>query len=272
MANNKKYYYLKLKEDFFDTEELKILQHMPDGYVYSDILLKLYLISLRNDGRLMYKNVTPYTTNVIASLTNHQLGTVEKALGIFKDLGLIEILDNGAIYMLDIQNFIGEASTEAERKRQYRTRIASEKSLLDNAEGADEDTNVTISLPASKVSHTDNVRKIMKSWNSLETYGIKPVSKIGSSSKRYSCLVARIKEYGFDDVLKAIEMIKQSDFLQGKSDSKRHWVITFDWFVLPNNFPKVLEGNYSNSETTETSNGYGNLTERLLNESREDLF
>ena len=54
----------------------------------------------------------------------------------------------------------------------------------------------------------------------------------------------RIREYGIDTVLLAIEKVKASDFLQGKNN--RGWIITFDWFVLPNNFPKVLEGNYDN--------------------------
>lgn len=51
MADNRKYYYLKLKEDFFDSEEIKILESMKDGYIYSNILLKLYLRSLRNEGK-----------------------------------------------------------------------------------------------------------------------------------------------------------------------------------------------------------------------------
>ena len=75
-------------------------------------------------------------------------------------------------------------------------------------------------------------------------YGIKGVSKVSNTSQRYQRLVARIKEYGIEDVLKAIEKIKGSSFLQGKSNSRRAWVVTFDWFVLPNNFPKVLDGNY----------------------------
>lgn len=136
MADNKKYYYLKLKEGFFEAEELKILQSMPDGYLYSDILLKLYLRSLRNEGRLMYKDVIPYTSSIIATLTGHQVGTVEKAIEVLKQLGLIEILDNGAIYMMDIQNFIGQSSTEADRKRDYRKRIDNEKTALSsNATG-----------------------------------------------------------------------------------------------------------------------------------------
>lgn len=134
MADNKKYYYLKLKEGFFDSDEIRILESMPDGYIYSNILLKLYLRSLRNDGRLMYRNVIPFTPEVLATLVGHQVGTVEKALSVFRELELIEILDNGAIYMMDIQNFIGQSSTEADRQREYYNRVKNEKALLQASE------------------------------------------------------------------------------------------------------------------------------------------
>lgn len=130
MADNRKYYYLKLKEDFFDTDEMKILESMKDGYLYSNILLKLYLKSLSNSGRLMYRNVIPYTPEILATLTGHQVGTVEKALDVFKKLDLIEMLDNGAIYMMDIQNFIGQSSSEADRQREYYNRMKAEKEAL----------------------------------------------------------------------------------------------------------------------------------------------
>ena len=130
MSDNKKYYYLKVKENFYESEEMIILQNMPDGYLYSDILMKLYLRSLKNNGKLMFKDVIPYTPSALAQVVRHQVGTVEKALKIFQDLGLIEVLDNGAIYMLDIQNFIGKSSTEADRKRLYRAEIQNEVKLL----------------------------------------------------------------------------------------------------------------------------------------------
>lgn len=130
MADNRKYYYLKLKEGFFESEEIKILESMKDGYMYSNILLKLYLKSLRNEGRLMYRNVIPYTPEILATLVGHQVGTVEKALEIFRKLELIEVLDNGAIYMMDIQNYIGKSSTEADRQREYYNRVKNEKALL----------------------------------------------------------------------------------------------------------------------------------------------
>lgn len=128
MADNKKYYYMRLKENFFDSSEIILLESMPDGYLYSNILLKLYLRSLRGKGRLAINNI-PYSPEMIATVTHHPVETVKKALDIFQKLGLIEILDSGVIYMLNIQEFIGESSTEADRIRAYRQRIAQEKDV-----------------------------------------------------------------------------------------------------------------------------------------------
>ena len=97
------------------------------------------------------------------------------------------------------------------------------------------------------IRQTD-VQRCVEAWNSLSDCGIKSISKMTRSSKRYQSLVARIKEYSVDDVLTAIDKIRHSKFLQGRSGSKRAWVITFDWFVLPSNFPKVLEGNYDDEK------------------------
>ena len=134
MVDNKKYYYLKLKENFFDSDELIMLESQPDGHLYSNILLKLYLRSLKNDGKLMFNDRIPYNAEILAKVTRHNVAVVEKALFLFEELGLIEKLDNGAIYMLDIQNFIGKSSNEADRIRDYRSRINKEKqNLLDGS-------------------------------------------------------------------------------------------------------------------------------------------
>lgn len=126
MADNKTYYYMRLKENFFDSSELATVESLPDGFLYSNILLKMYLRSLRDEGRLMVGTI-PYNAEMIANITHHKVKTVEKALELFKSVGLIEVLDNGAIYMLDIQNFIGKSTTEADRKRAYRERIDRER-------------------------------------------------------------------------------------------------------------------------------------------------
>lgn len=127
MADSKKYYYLKLKENFFDSDEMIILESMPDGHLYSNVLLKLYLRSLKNNGKLMFNDRIPYNSTALAQVTRHSVGVIEKSLNIFNELGIIDVLDDGAIYMSDIQNFIGESSTEADRKRIYRTKIEAEK-------------------------------------------------------------------------------------------------------------------------------------------------
>jgi len=129
MSNNRKYYYLKLKDNFFDSEEIIILQNMQDGYLYSDILFKMYLRSLKNEGKLMFNDYIPYDSRILSQIVRHSVGVVEKAISVFKQLGMIEIMDDGAIYMLHIQNYIGHSSTEADRQREYQERIKIGKQL-----------------------------------------------------------------------------------------------------------------------------------------------
>ena len=120
MSDNRKYYYLKLKENCFDDDSIVLLESMQDGVLYSNILLKLYLKSLKHGGRLQLDENIPYTAQMIATITRQQIGTVERALQIFLKLGLVEVLDSGTFYMSNIELLIGQSSTEAERKRAAR--------------------------------------------------------------------------------------------------------------------------------------------------------
>ena len=129
MSDNRKYYYLKLKESYFDDDAIVLLESMQDGMLYSNILLKLYLKSLKYGGTLQLDENIPYTAQMIATITRQQVGTVERALQIFMKLGLVEPLDNGALYMSNIELFIGQSSTEGERKRRARMKISEKKRL-----------------------------------------------------------------------------------------------------------------------------------------------
>ena len=120
MSDNRKYYYLKLKENYFDDDSIVLLESMQDGVLYSNILLKLYLKSLKHGGRLQLDEDIPYTAQMIATITRQQIGTVERALQIFLKLGLVEVLDSGTFYMSNIELLIGQSSTETERKRAAR--------------------------------------------------------------------------------------------------------------------------------------------------------
>nr|DAX74580.1 MAG TPA: DnaD like replication protein [Caudoviricetes sp.] len=130
MSDNKKYYYLRVKENFYDSDEMIILESMPDGFLYSNILIKLYLRSLKKNGKLMFNDRIPFNSEMLSKITRHPVAIVEKAVSIFKEMNLIDVLDNGAIFMLDIESFIGKSNTEADRKRNYRRRIEKEKQKL----------------------------------------------------------------------------------------------------------------------------------------------
>ena len=129
MSDNRKYYYLKLKENYFDEDAIVLLESMQDGILYSNILLKLYLKSLKNGGKLQLDENIPYTAQMIATITRQQVGTVERALQIFMKLGLVEPLQNGALYMSNIELLIGQSSTEGERKRRGKAGFAGAESL-----------------------------------------------------------------------------------------------------------------------------------------------
>ena len=127
MAENKKYYYLKLKDTFFDSEEMKILESMDNGILYQNLYLKICLISLKSNGALLFKDMIPYNLDMIATITRINKDIVRTGLNVFKQLGLITIADNETIYMSDIQTLIGKASTESDRVSKYKKKLGTIK-------------------------------------------------------------------------------------------------------------------------------------------------
>jgi len=127
MSVNKKYYYLKLKDNFFDREEIKILEHMENGFIYSNLYLKLCLMSLKGDGRLLFRDEIPYDESMIATITNIPLDNVRVGINILQKMKLISQIESGEIYMREIQSMIGHGSTEAERMAESRKNGKSEQ-------------------------------------------------------------------------------------------------------------------------------------------------
>lgn len=206
MADNKKYYYLKLKAGFFDSDEMILLESMPDGYLYSNILLKLYLKSLKFEGKLMVNEKIPYNAEILATVTRHKVGVVEKALEIFRELGLIDVLDNGAIYMLDIQNFIGRSSTEADRKREYRKEIDIQKiKLIGQMSG-----QMSANCPDKSIPEIEIEKEIeIKIYSPVIDYlNSKCNTSYKSSSKKTKSLIdARVHEgFVLEDFKKVIDI------------------------------------------------------------------
>ena len=127
MSDNKKYYYLKLKENFFDREEIKVIKGMDKGDSYVCIMLEMYLRSLKRDGLLMMTDRIPYNLQTLSSVLGRPQDEIKYAIELFTEFKLIDVLATGEMYMSDIQNFIGQSSTEGDRKREYRRSIDQQK-------------------------------------------------------------------------------------------------------------------------------------------------
>jgi predicted phage replisome organizer len=123
MSDNKKYYYLKLKDNFYDRPEIKAIESMESGYEYISIMQKMYLRSLERDGKLMITDTIPYDLKTLGKVLGHKQETINAAVNLFEQFGLLKIMDDKSIYMTEIQSFIGHSSTEADRIRNYRERM-----------------------------------------------------------------------------------------------------------------------------------------------------
>lgn len=124
MSDNdkKRYYWLKLKKDFFQQHQIKVLKALPNGRLYALIYLELLAESTTHDGELRYSKMLPYDTVTLASVIDEDKDNVEKAIETLVNLEMVELLDDGTIYMREIQKLIGSETGKAERMRDYRKR------------------------------------------------------------------------------------------------------------------------------------------------------
>jgi len=278
MADDKKYYYLKLKENFFDREEITVIEAMTNGYKYSNILLKMYLKSLKREGKLMVTDYIPYNLSSLSAVVKHDEDTVRTAIELFKDFKLIEILDNGQIYINEIQNFVGLSSTEADRKRQYRNKIDQQKELIELPERTDVgqmsgqiDGQMSRQMSLESTEKGTNIGQtsdknppeieleieleidlniipyqgIMEKYN-LICLSLPKIKEI--TPPRKSAINARWKQLNksMDNCIAFLKRVEDSDWLSGRN--KEGWKASFDWIFKAANFVKIMEGNYDNKE------------------------
>lgn len=119
-----KFYWLQLKEDFFENDAIEWLEEQePNGRDYAYFYLKLCLKSLKSNG-ILIRNVgnilIPYDNKKLAELTKIDFDTVCVAMELLKKIGLIQILENGEIYLTQLENLIGSVSKGALKKQQQR--------------------------------------------------------------------------------------------------------------------------------------------------------
>lgn len=120
MQNDKKYYWLKLKRDFFKRHDIMIIESMPNGKEYALFYLKLLLESIDHEGALRFSEAIPYNEQMISTITNTNIDIVRTAMKIFQQLNLVEMQDNQTIFMNEVNKMLGSETAYAEKQRQYR--------------------------------------------------------------------------------------------------------------------------------------------------------
>lgn len=118
----KKRYWLKLDKDFLKSSQIKVIKNMPNGKDYIIFYLALLLESIETVGHLRFSELVPYSEDMLASITDTNVDIVRSAVKIFQSLGLLEILDDGTIFMTQVAQMTGKESESAERVRLYRQR------------------------------------------------------------------------------------------------------------------------------------------------------
>lgn len=130
--SDKKYYWIKLKEDFFEEDVISWIEEQEKGAYYSNFYLKLCLKAMNSEGRLIRKvgeMLIPYDVKTLSKITGVDQDTVIVAMELLKRTGLIEILENGEIYLTQLKNMIGSESKWAEKKRLQRAKGQSEDNV-----------------------------------------------------------------------------------------------------------------------------------------------
>ena len=261
----KKYYWLKLKDNFFNQKEVKKLRRIAGGDTYTIIYLKMQLLSIKKDGIIEFEGTEKDLAEQLSYEIDEDLNNIQVTLSFLKVNNLIEEISENNFLLTKVPDCIGKEGASAERVRRHRERKAllekekEQKTLQCNGEVTNSNNTVIKSnteIEKEKEIEKDNniskdifINKVVSEWNSI---GVSPIKLIRGT--RQKMLNARIKEYSEEGVLQAINNIKHSDFLKGQN--KNSWVITIDWFLKPNNFIKVYEDNYNSKK--KTNDPFGN--------------
>ena len=122
MAEAKKFYWLKLKRDFFKRHDIRIIEEMPNGKDYVLFYLKLLLESIDHEGSLRFSDTIPYNEQMLSVVTNTNVDIVRSAMKLFVELGMMSICDDQTIYMAEVDKLIGSAADNdgANRVRRFR--------------------------------------------------------------------------------------------------------------------------------------------------------
>lgn len=134
---DKKYYWLKLKRDFFKRHDIRIIEEMPNGKEYLLFYLKLLVESIDHEGELRFSDTIPYNEQMLSVITNTNIDVVRSAMKLFVELKMIDVQDDATIYMAEVNKLIGSEWSSAERMRNLRKK---QRALLCDTNVQESDT------------------------------------------------------------------------------------------------------------------------------------
>lgn len=120
--SNKKYYFLKLSEDFFQQTELKKLRKLPGGDTYTIIYQKMMLLSLKTEGKIIFENIDDNLVKELSIKLDESLSNMIETLNFLKSLKLIKEILSTNIELLKIKDSIISETPQAEIMRLYRAK------------------------------------------------------------------------------------------------------------------------------------------------------
>ena len=245
MSENKRYYWLKLDENFFEDDTIAWLEEQENGKDYVIFYLKLALKSLKDDGRLIRyvgETLIPYDVRALAKLTNTSPDTVAVSMKTFLEIGLVSQLESGEIYLNQIEEMVGSETDVAKRVRKHRAKKAlggGEKKELLQGNTSETKSNIEIEKEREleKESDIDIDKEKNKHANKLADSELQqrfdnlweqyPNKK--SKPKAFTAYKKAIKEGTTDDeILKGIENYKQE--IEIKRTDKQYIAHGSTWF------------------------------------------
>ena len=162
----KRFYWLKLKEDFFDEDTMGWLEEQDNGKEYCLFYLKLCLKSLKSDGVLVRKvgdMLIPYDVAKIAEITKTQVDIANGALNLLKQIGYIQVLDSGGLFLTQIENMTGSETDAAERQRKSRAN----KRVPEKGVTMSQQSHVDVT-PGSQNGHTEKENRVRERVKELD--------------------------------------------------------------------------------------------------------
>ena len=124
-----KFYWLKLKRDFFKRHDIHCINGMDNGREILLFYIKLMIESVDHEGTLRFSKEKPYTNGILAGVTDTPQNIVELAMDTLQDFGLVEIAEDKTIILPKVIEMIDSASNSDAARRMRKLRTKSEQNV-----------------------------------------------------------------------------------------------------------------------------------------------